>query len=270
MEGDDGKWTARKTPTRSVERARARAHLARREVRAEEPARGACRSAGNGARGRGGGRRKPRPPPREETPDAPASRLRGEAARRQDQVAGAWSSGTTSGASSRRSSTSCAAALGRRASRRPWPSAGASARLAEYAGSMFELRAVVEPHVSGDKPEPVVVYIPGCARDRQRLRSDGAREGGHDLGAAAQAARQERPAPEVHARRRRRDAALRPQGLLRGPRARGCRQVRRGAAVDPEEHLPRQRSGNDALARRVARERRARRGDRQQGGDAPS
>ena len=30
---------------------------------------------------------------------------------------------------------------------------GASARLAEYAGSMFELRAVVEPHVCADSPE---------------------------------------------------------------------------------------------------------------------
>ncbi|VWX60052.1 conserved hypothetical protein [Burkholderiales bacterium 8X] len=43
---------------------------------------------------------------------------------------------------------------------------GASVRLAEYAGSMFELRAVVEPHVSGDQPEAVVVYMPNVARDR--------------------------------------------------------------------------------------------------------
>lgn len=45
--------------------------------------------------------------------------------------------------------------------------AGAKASLAEYAGSMFELRAVVEPHVSGDTPAPVVVYIPGITRDRR-------------------------------------------------------------------------------------------------------
>jgi hypothetical protein len=45
--------------------------------------------------------------------------------------------------------------------------AGAKASLAEYAGSMFELRAVVEPHVSGDTPAPVVVYIPGVTRDRR-------------------------------------------------------------------------------------------------------
>lgn len=42
---------------------------------------------------------------------------------------------------------------------------GTKANLAEYAGSMFELRAVVEPHVSGDKPDAVVVYIPGLAHD---------------------------------------------------------------------------------------------------------
>ena len=44
---------------------------------------------------------------------------------------------------------------------------GASARIAEYAGSMFELRGVVEPHVSGDDPTAAVVYIPGVTRDRR-------------------------------------------------------------------------------------------------------
>ncbi|HEX7976992.1 MAG TPA: PglZ domain-containing protein, partial [Gemmatimonadaceae bacterium] len=39
------------------------------------------------------------------------------------------------------------------------------ARVAEYAGSMFELRDAVEPHVSGDAPAPLVLYIPGCERD---------------------------------------------------------------------------------------------------------
>jgi hypothetical protein len=43
--------------------------------------------------------------------------------------------------------------------------AGTKARLAEYAGSLFELRAVVESLVSGDKPEALVVYIPGLAHD---------------------------------------------------------------------------------------------------------
>jgi len=45
--------------------------------------------------------------------------------------------------------------------------AGASARLAEYDGSMFELRAVVEPHVCGDVPECVVIYLPGRERDHR-------------------------------------------------------------------------------------------------------
>lgn len=42
---------------------------------------------------------------------------------------------------------------------------GTKAHLAEYAGSMFELRALVEPHVSGDKPDPVVIYLPGVTHD---------------------------------------------------------------------------------------------------------
>src|SRR3989339_466084 len=45
--------------------------------------------------------------------------------------------------------------------------AGIATRLAEYAGSLFELRAVVEPRVSGDSPESVVIYLPGCERDRR-------------------------------------------------------------------------------------------------------
>ncbi|TXH34390.1 MAG: PglZ domain-containing protein [Burkholderiaceae bacterium] len=43
---------------------------------------------------------------------------------------------------------------------------GTKASLAEYAGSMFELRAVVEPHVSSDAPGAVIVYMPNVARDR--------------------------------------------------------------------------------------------------------
>jgi hypothetical protein len=39
--------------------------------------------------------------------------------------------------------------------------------IAEYDGSMFELRAVVEPYVSGDVPEHVLIYLPGCERDRR-------------------------------------------------------------------------------------------------------
>lgn len=44
--------------------------------------------------------------------------------------------------------------------------AGIPSLLAEYTGSMFELRAVVEPRVSGDAPESVLIYLPGCERDR--------------------------------------------------------------------------------------------------------
>jgi hypothetical protein len=44
---------------------------------------------------------------------------------------------------------------------------GLAARLTEFDGSMFELRAVVEPFVCGDVPsECVIVYLPGCERDR--------------------------------------------------------------------------------------------------------
>lgn len=45
--------------------------------------------------------------------------------------------------------------------------AGVSAQLGEHEGSFFELRALVEPHVSGDSPPNVVLYIPGCERDRR-------------------------------------------------------------------------------------------------------
>jgi hypothetical protein len=45
--------------------------------------------------------------------------------------------------------------------------AGISAQLGEYEGSFFELRALVEPHVSGDSASNVVLYLPGCERDRR-------------------------------------------------------------------------------------------------------
>jgi hypothetical protein len=43
----------------------------------------------------------------------------------------------------------------------------ASVQLAEYAGSFFEVRAMVEPHLSADVPETVLVYLPGCERDHR-------------------------------------------------------------------------------------------------------
>src|SRR5438105_10650755 len=45
--------------------------------------------------------------------------------------------------------------------------AGLTAQVAEYENSFFELRALIEPHVSGDVPANVVIYVPGCERDRR-------------------------------------------------------------------------------------------------------
>lgn len=39
--------------------------------------------------------------------------------------------------------------------------------LVESSGSLFELRSAVEPFVRGDRPEPVVLYLPHTARDRR-------------------------------------------------------------------------------------------------------
>jgi hypothetical protein len=44
--------------------------------------------------------------------------------------------------------------------------AGIATQLTAYAGSMFELRVMAEPHVCGDSPEYVLIYLPGCERDR--------------------------------------------------------------------------------------------------------
>lgn len=41
-----------------------------------------------------------------------------------------------------------------------------TASLARYDGSFFGLRAAVEPIVAADKPEPVILYLPGITRDR--------------------------------------------------------------------------------------------------------
>lgn len=42
-----------------------------------------------------------------------------------------------------------------------------SALLAEYDGSLLELRATVEPHFASDEPDAMVLYLPGCERDRR-------------------------------------------------------------------------------------------------------
>lgn len=43
--------------------------------------------------------------------------------------------------------------------------AGIEAQLAVFRGSFLEVRAIVEPVVSGDSPAPLVVYAPGAGRD---------------------------------------------------------------------------------------------------------
>ena len=40
-----------------------------------------------------------------------------------------------------------------------------AARVLEYAGSIFEVRTEAEPYASGDTPDAVVLYLPGCVRD---------------------------------------------------------------------------------------------------------
>ena len=152
VEGTDGKWTARKTPTRSVDELVRERNLARGEVRAEEPARSARRhrqrrprtwwsSHGHCCRR---GRRRLMHPLHDYVAKQLADKLktarvvvwydeRGEFQPFVDEVRGGPRAASEPGS-------------GR-------PSAASSARLAEYAGSMFELRAVVEPHVSGDAPD---------------------------------------------------------------------------------------------------------------------
>src|SRR6266571_2577151 len=44
---------------------------------------------------------------------------------------------------------------------------GTRVRLAEYAGSYFELRAIVEPFVAADEPDPLIIYLSGVEHDRR-------------------------------------------------------------------------------------------------------
>lgn len=44
---------------------------------------------------------------------------------------------------------------------------GTHIQLASYDGSYLELRLSVEPLVGGDSPVPLVIYLPGCSRDRR-------------------------------------------------------------------------------------------------------
>ena len=43
--------------------------------------------------------------------------------------------------------------------------AGRQSSIIQFAGSMFQLRAVLEPLVSRDAPETVIIYLPRCERD---------------------------------------------------------------------------------------------------------
>jgi hypothetical protein len=47
------------------------------------------------------------------------------------------------------------------------PIGDGTARLVDYAGSLFEVRLNVESAVSMDLPEPMVIYVAGCERDRR-------------------------------------------------------------------------------------------------------
>ena len=114
---------------------------------------------------------------------------------------------------------------------------GIATRLAEYDGSMFELRAVVEPHVSGDVPESVVIYLPGCERDRHGSVLMELEKAGEcyepQLKRLARNVLRQRYTDGVI------DEMLAPeQGHLRGPRSRVVGHVVRRAALDSEVHLP--------------------------------
>src|SRR6185295_15879782 len=47
------------------------------------------------------------------------------------------------------------------------PLGGTGIRLAEYDGSFFELRAIVEPVVAEDDPGPLIIYLSGVEHDRR-------------------------------------------------------------------------------------------------------
>jgi hypothetical protein len=123
---------------------------------------------------------------------------------------------------------------------------------------MFELRAVVEPHVSGDTPRRSSSTCP-AAHATARSRCSWSSRRRARPGSRSSSSSPERPAPEVHPRGRRRDAPadrkVSYEDLAR------ARPVRVGAAVDSQEHLPR-RERQRRAPRGVARERRAGRRDR--------
>jgi hypothetical protein len=138
-----------------------------------------------------------------------------------------------------------------------------AAQLAEYDGSMFELRALAEPLVGGDVPDKLVVYLPGIDSEpttsvllELELAGERYQPGLKRLARNVLAQRytdgviDELTNPAQHR-------------LGRAGPGRVGHQQRRGA-VDAEDDLPQGQERRRA-GRRVARRRSARRGDRRQG-----
>ena len=237
VEGTDGKWTARKTPTRSVDELvrertspavksalksllEAPAATGKRRARARWPSQGRCRRRG---------RRRLMHPLHDYVAKQLADKHQGaqrrRLVRRARRVRAVRRRGARRPASIERA-------------RRRSPSAARSAQPRRVRGLDVRAargrRAARERRHAGDGRH----LHAGLRARPTRLGADGAREGRRVLRAAAQAARAQRPAPAVHRRRHRRDARAR-AGHLRGPRSRRGGHVVAGAAVDPEEHLPR-------------------------------
>ena len=143
---------------------------------------------------------------------------------------------------------------------------GMAARLAEYDGSMFELRAVVEPFVCGDAPaECVVLYLPGCERDRHGSVLMELEKAGEcyepQLKRLARNVLRQRYTDGVI------DEMLAPERVSYEDLARASSDT---SSTEPPSILKsifHDTSGNDGLLRGVARERRARCRNRGQGGD---
>jgi hypothetical protein len=57
--------------------------------------------------------------------------------------------------------------------------AGKPVYVAEFRGSFFELRHAVEPLVNGEKPKPLLIYVPGVERDLKGSLLMELEKGGH-------------------------------------------------------------------------------------------
>jgi hypothetical protein len=92
-----------------------------------------------------------------------------------------------------------------------------TALLARYERSFFALRAAVEPIVAADKPEPLILYLPGVTRDRTGSVLMELEKAGTCYEPQLKRVGAERAAPMLHGRADRRDAAA-GLGDLRGHR----------------------------------------------------